>query len=274
MLARLVKRLVYGGTAGLRSYESACLERLCGVLPNGARSILEGQVAAIELVQRFSEDRMVTVHFSENQEKLALFPNRLDECRAARMHVRSQASRAAISVDVVFHRGRLSSIEYSRPPAIVSEGPLVFEHVEVLQDLLHVGSEPALPVQVGGPLLQRIQGRVPLLDILEPAPERRISSFLAPLGEVPADYAALLRETDGFSVDGWRFTGTKARRLLLHGDVWLVAETSECALCLREQATEPSVLYLDQIDDECTIKGASFVECFLEVLSEPARSGE
>ena len=157
---------------------------------------------------------------------------------------------------------------------MISKGPLAFDQVEVLQDLLDEGSEPARPAQISGPFLRRIHGRFPVRDILEPASERRIGSFLAPLGEVPADYAALLREADGFSVDGWRFTGTKARRLLLHGDLWLAAETSECALCLREKATEPIVLYLDQIDDECTPRGASFVDCFLEVLSERRRSEE
>jgi hypothetical protein len=237
------------------------------VFPADARAILEEQLAQIALVQRFADDKMVTIHFLDRQAQLPLLSNRSDECRAVRMQVRSQMDHhCSMAADVVFHGGRISSIEYSKPPTCLLEGAVVFESIEILKDALHPETRPEAH-SLKRSLLDRVRDQFPVRDVLAPASVDQTSKFLALLGRVPTDYAGLLRETDGFAVKDWQFYGTNARRLPSHGGIWLVAEASDSALCLREASEEPLVFYFDEIDDELAVKGTSFVDAFLHALS-------
>jgi hypothetical protein len=274
MLKKLLAYLAYGGTARLRTYELACIDSMKALLPPNGASVLEQQMSLVELVQRYSNDRVVLVHFPENgKEAVPLFPNRSEECRAARVQLRSTSGKA-VTADVVFHSGRLSSIEFSRAPRKLLESGFSAGTADLLQDMTGEAppmGEGSVDIQAGS-VLAEIGREGRLEKVVGPAPEKDVSAFLSILGAVPADYTALLRETNGFAMGQWRFMGTRARRVILPSEaLWLVAETGELALCFAEGSAEPTVLFYDQIDDDCRATGQAFVPALLGMLSSTGR---
>lgn len=231
-------------------------------------------MSSIELVQRYSNERVVLVHFPENgKEAVPLFPNHSEECRAARVQLRPTSGKA-VTADVVFHSGRLSSIEFNRAPRKLLEGGFTAGKAALLQDM--TAEAPAMgdgsvDVQAGS-VLAEIGREARLENVVGPAPEKDVTDFLSTLGAVPPDYIALLRETNGFTIREWRFMGTRARRVILPSRaLWLVAETGELALCFAEGSMEPAVLHYDQIDDDCRATGQAFVPALLGVLASTGR---
>jgi len=272
-LKRLLAHLIYGGTTRLRPYEQACVERLKALLPHDGVSLLEGQLSTVELIQRFSNDRLVLVHFAESSKgSVPLFPNRSEEFRAARVQLRPMSG-GAVTADVVFHVGKLSSIEYSRAPRKALEAGFTIEAAKLLEDLMAEAPTDLQPSEVQpGSLLAEIGRHGRAEHIIGPAPEKTVAAFLSMVGAVPADYGTLLSETNGFSAGEWRFMGTRARRVILpNRTLWLVAETSEFALCFEESSADPSVLLYDQIEDECRAMGEAFVPALLEAMSSTHR---
>jgi hypothetical protein len=268
-LRRLVTYLKYGGTRALRPYEQRCLERLRVLLSEDGGRILERQLAAIDLVQRYSNDRLVLLHFPEGgTDSVERFPNRSDECRAARMRLRPSHG-GALTADVVFHAGRLSSIEFNKTPSDPLEEGSVIGDATLLEDLMveAPGEVVGPPVLMPGSLLHEISQKVQIENVTGPAPEGAVTRFLSLVGAVPTDYAGLLRETDGFKAGDWRFMGTRARRVTLPSKtLWLAAETGQVAVCLEEGGAEASVLLYDQIDDESREIGEAFVPALLQAV--------
>ena len=274
MLKRLLGYLLYGGHGKLRQYEQACIDRLKAQLrPDGA-SRLERQLSLVERIQRFSNDRLVVFNYPEDsKDTVPLFPNRSEECRAVRIRLRPASGRM-LTADVVFHLGRLSSLEYSRDPRKPLGDAFSVESAEVTQDMMvETPSTDSTPLKVQpGSLLAEIGRGRRLEQVVGPAPDLGVSALVSMRGAVPADYTALLRETDGFAVGDWRFMGTRARRVILpNKTLWLVAETGEFALCFAEGSAEPVVLFYDQIDDECREAGRRFVPALLEAVSSTRR---
>jgi len=84
-------------------------------------------------------------------------------------------------------------------------------------------------------------------------------------------YAELLRETNGFVTGGWKFLGTRARKIVLPDRVYFVAaerEDSEAALCFRVGELSQHLVFYDEIDDHDRPVGDCFVDALLEVVRE------
>ena len=111
-LRSIFRRLVFGGTAHLRPHEVAVLHALATVLSPSDRSVLAQQVSAVSTVQRFQRGRQVNVFFG------AVNPPMLSILSSSFCLGRLQAQSAvpALSVRVVTHLGRLSSLEFSKAP--------------------------------------------------------------------------------------------------------------------------------------------------------------
>jgi hypothetical protein len=64
LVKRLLRRLLYGGSQKLCPYEEHCFEAFRAALPIEAARILEVQLTAIDLIQRFSNDKLVVLHLN------------------------------------------------------------------------------------------------------------------------------------------------------------------------------------------------------------------
>jgi len=275
----LLRRLLFGGSTRLRDHERRMLDCFGQALPDEARRRLEAQLGALRNVQRFAKGKMVTFHLKEEpaSEDL-LFPNRSPELYAARLRVKPPGQSLRITCDLVAHRGRISSLEFSRPPDPVQSGELECGKVEVLEDLLAAArpAPAAAPAVALGENLKRLASRGELSGVEAPAPEVERVRFLERLGAaVPNDYVRLLAETNGFEVGGFRFLGTRARRIVYpDSNYQLLAEDGQTALAVREGQEFPTLLVLDQIYESVREAGASFVDAFLGVRERPREGSD
>ena len=118
-LRSIFNRLVFGGTARLRPHQVAVLNALAPRLSPSDRFVLAQQVSAVSTVQRFQRGRQVNVYFG------AATPPLLSNLGGSFCVGRLRAGTAvpALSVRVVTHHGRLSSLEFSKPPGRAFVGP-------------------------------------------------------------------------------------------------------------------------------------------------------
>ena len=268
ILRRLLDKLMYGGSARLRPYEEMCLKEAQAHVSGPAAAVFDEQVRAIQYVQRFSNEKLTVLFFLKKEREIQLFANRAPELRVGRLTIEGVSGKK-IRCHVVCHEGRLSTLEFSRPPRPELSAGARVAAVEILEDLLAV--EETRPAREGD-MVRRLREAVPLSNIVGPAAEERLARFpelvSAPL---PEDYAALLRETDGFVAHGWEFLGTRGRRLVLpDATLYVTAEDEETALCLREGESQPRVFIYDQVNDQLTQAPDSWLDAFLSAVRKRA----
>lgn len=276
-LKRLLDWALYGGTKRLKPYETACLSLLLERLPSGARAILEEQLQRFDLIQRAVGGRLMVFYFlhsSGGDRPLPRLSVTGDENRVARLVVAPEGGGGTVRVDVVLHRGLLSSLQFSRDPKVLGVSTLALKGIDVspeLTDDSHVERPPQPGAEQQGPLLQRLTREACLTGIVPPAPERERERFTSDVAScVPADYLELLGETNGFCAGAWTFHGTRARRIVrADADLLVLAEDNEWALCAREDVQEPRVWLYDPIADECLDAGSGFVGALASKIGGP-----
>lgn len=274
MIARLFRRLFYGGSSSLRNYEASCIDCLRTRLSAEARSILDSQLEAIELIQRFSDDKLVTFHLKKGRgEAFALFPNQSPELYVAKMDIRQNEGKA-MTCELVFHRGRLSSLEFNCPPRNMEPHTTDCDKLEIFENLMSSpkSSSCADEPDVQGKMLDTIRSRIAISDVIAPASQTEREEFLKRLSViVPDDYRALLIDTNGFVAGVWRFLGTRGRNIVLPDRTYyVVAERADAqaALCFRESERRPLVIFYDEINDDEQPAGDRFVESLLRVVQK------
>jgi hypothetical protein len=108
----------FGSSAGLRSYERACLLSWRSRLPQEAAILLDRQLQFLTFIQRLSDGKLITFYCREGQlPDSVLFPNTDSESIAAIFHLRIDSSPESIRGRIVLHKGRLSSIEFQKVPS-------------------------------------------------------------------------------------------------------------------------------------------------------------
>ena len=118
---RLVSWLVYGGSRTLRDYEQRVLDFVAESLSAEDRHALAEQLAGLDHLKRLHGDRMVTFYF-ERPEALPLLSNEGLEQKLATVLL--EAGRKRVRATMVSHRGRLSSLEFSKSPTDLEGQPL------------------------------------------------------------------------------------------------------------------------------------------------------
>lgn len=266
MLRRFLRRLLYGGSSRFREYEGEILSYFVQHLPPHARDVIGLQLEAVETIQRFSEDKLVVVHLQSTQ--LPLLANAQPELRVARVKLGDTAGKT-LQCAVVFHEGKLSSLEFNRTPRGLAL-PIKLEHVDILADVASEGrnaeEKEGTPALTDG-LLSRLQTAIPLTHVLPAAPAGERERFLRSLPMVPTDLAALLEASNGFVSGRWRFMGTAARTIVLPECTYFVLaerEDSHAALCVTE--AQNRVVYYDEVDDDETVAGPGFGEAFVTAV--------
>jgi len=90
------------------------LEHAAVAIADPDRTILREQIAQVDLVQRFNSDRMVVVFFANREGVSSLADQRPDNVIVTL--VARSGGRALGQVDVVSHRGRVHSLEFTKSP--------------------------------------------------------------------------------------------------------------------------------------------------------------
>jgi len=113
LVRKLGRFLLYGGFAGPKPYETAMLNAVAAALPESDAQSLGRQIALIERLQRWKEDRMVIVGFEDKGMVPKLQNQATDHCLAK---LRLKGSFGSIGAAVMTHRGILSSLEFRQSP--------------------------------------------------------------------------------------------------------------------------------------------------------------
>jgi hypothetical protein len=189
----------------------------------------------------------------------SLLPNVVPELRAARAAIQPLSGKS-IRCDLVLEEGQLSSLEFNRSPKHLGSETFEVTSVTLLADVMQAAPHEATPVGET-PLLDQLRERIEVSDVKVPVGAEQIEQYLRNLPTTyPEDYATLLRETDGFRSGPWEFRGTGARHIAHPGATWiLTAETEDSAwaVCFKEDAPEPELLLMDEINDDFEPLGAS-----------------
>jgi hypothetical protein len=133
-LARTVLQwLIYGGSFRMRTYERTLLNRAAAELGDVERDLLVEQIGRVARVKRLLGDRQVNFFFTEPPTGSALL---LDAGEApCRVKLTLRTLEGKMHAAVVTHRGRLSSLEFSRSPAVLKDTQ--YEVVSVALDAPH-----------------------------------------------------------------------------------------------------------------------------------------
>ncbi len=266
ILRTITDKLLYGGTTQLTGYEQQCIDCLCEKLTEDARIILRGQLTNIRLIQHFSDNKLVVFHFPDDRQ-LPLFPNRSSEVYAARLSINNSSHTMC---DFVFHQGKLSSLEYSRTPNFFDE--------QITCGALDMNVNMMLPNEDNTKLSDvQFIGRVRLLEevatlseVLPPASNTRISNFLKWLSTpATSDYVEVIRQTNGFIANDWRFNGTEARTIIQeNATLALLAESANQAICLNRSTFSPRLLVLDFEDDLLVDVETDFITTLVNLIRQ------
>lgn len=267
LTSMVLSRLLYGGSSKLRFYERKCLKCLRDKLSKDAAAILDVQVDKISLIQRFSKDKLVVFHFIDESQAMSLFSNQSEEYYAARLNIKFTPK---VRCEFVFHKGKLSSMEFDRPPKLLDQdmecAGIIFNG-----DLMtNAAVNDSSPKNVVVSDLSNLGSLYSLTDVRPPASPSEISWFLGRSPDsFPSDYVKLLEQTDGFTVNNWEFNGIRSSTIIQdQANYVLLVECQGKALCIREGESSPRVYVYDMIDDDFTQRFSSFLVGLSEVLQD------
>lgn len=263
----LLKRLLYGGRPVLRDYEQIVLDALSRRLTDAGGAILKAQLSVLDVVQRASNDKLVTFYFADN---VLLFPNTEPELHVARALLSVGGSE--VDCDVMFHRGRLSSLEFHRSPRNIAGPNVSCRRVDLFGDPMQtqISASGEVPL-IQATLLANVTTRVHVRSVEPPAAEHVRAKALALMEKatLPVDYVDLLSQTDGFTSGMWRFAGTNVRTIVLPDVTYYVlAERldSQAAICAIN-SKKPALILYDELDDRPEPWTGTFIDLFVTVAT-------
>jgi hypothetical protein len=275
-MSNLAKLLLWGGSTKLRAYEAQCLAFLAKTASIDPSDVLRRQCKMFTMVQRFSNDKLVVFHFDQaRRAELPLFRNLTPELSLGRLAITPNGSSDRIACNVVVHRGRISSLEFSYPPKRVLESGLSLAEGTLDVRLLDQdASSPSAPTANGtGEVIDLIKSHLPITNIIPSRGDAEVSILVERLGIYPDEtYQALIGEACEFETTTWRFCGRCPRHLVLPDrDYWIVAERKDGrqALCFEGDDRSGRVVLYDEINNEVIRSESNFVAVLLEVFGDP-----
>lgn len=266
-----LEKWFYGGKA-IAPHERICVNCFVESLSLELREIVSDQISHIVYVQR--QNPMRTMFCYEDAQPLGkelLVPDRSDDRRAARVCLQFANSR--LNATVLFGGGRMWGLLFNRSTKNLIGLEPTCRAVKVLVDLSRSEMLSKEKDPLGGALLSRINGQFPVREVLTPVSKKEREDFLSALDcKVPADFKSLLRETNGFAVEGWTFYGTRARETPQPDSNLILTfenEIGNTALCFKEGDNTGTVYNIDQIGEELTKVGKSYTDAIIWRLSTP-----
>jgi len=264
------------GSAKLRIYETACLEAWKRTLSSGAIEILNKQLDSYNFVQRLSHDKLVGFHdlkdpSYERWPKNAFFPLRAEEAIVAAIRFRPTGEpRAALRGNIILAKGRLSSIEFDRPPKMLFARSRALSDIEVtnvqvvFDPMIANGgaTEPLLDTSKLVGWLRDWLHRWRVENLRKALPTKRREQILRQLDTtLPPDYLELISQTEGLKVETYVIYGLSQIRPIVRPDAnfYLLAEADESgAIGVKQDEKMGELYYLDREDERPQSVGRSF----------------
>ena len=259
LVRMLLKRLLYGGTSKLRTVESACIEAWSGRLSTEGAAVLKRQLSRFDLIQRSPDGRVVTFFDTNEDGHLTwknedLFVLRVEEVSVARVWLGTKEyPQVEIKVDVVLHRGRLSSLEFNKSPKAFRDRLTVTKVKTLVDPMLHC--EVPVPISltdIAGDF-QEFLLRINATNLHKPLSRLLIDEFARTIdAKIPTDYMKLAEVTDGVTIESWRIHGLQQLRRISQptGNYYLLAEATDGRAIAILQEDEDMQLYIVDPEDD------------------------
>jgi len=244
------RRLLYGGTTKLRSYELICLDHWRELLSPEATDVLNRQLQLFDVIQRLSQDKLVTFHRldSECWPHGTLFETRGVETMVATVWLKSgRPGEQVIRVDIILNLGCLSSLEFSISPK-GSLGAARSHQIEIIKikewlDPM-AADEKRIPERSAVTLTGWVKEWSDLrkVHLREPLSSAKRETILQQFGiKVPPDYKDLLVQTEGLKAGNCTILGASQIRKIV-----LPLKT----LCVLAEVDEQGVIGVEQENEE------------------------
>ncbi len=259
----LFARLLYGGTRSLRSHEQAVLDAFKNKLSGAAIAVLNRQLARLNLVQRSPDGRLVSFFDTSDRTAAAwsveeLFPLRLEETRVARIWVKPSNHPPGLpemKVEIVLHRGRLSSVEFSQSPEPLENREVRISEVELIQDPMKQVEAQSLPASLSEiePNLRERLKTCQAADLRKPLAAAERERFARAVdAKLPRDYLELTEATEGAMIHGWRVYGLSQIRKIVQRErsYYILAESPDLGAVGVVQGGNNGELYLIGSEDQ------------------------
>jgi hypothetical protein len=271
-LLKTFRRLLYGGDTELRVYERLCLDCWRRILSDEAKTVLDQQLRLFNLIQRLSEDKLVVFHDVgsdpyRNWPESALFAFRGEEALAATVLLKPSLQATLIRVDVMLHRGRLSSLEFSAPPKerLRSSGIEILKidewidpmRADTRQDTPEADELPMLT----GEMKEWIE-RNSVSDLRKPLTKSEIDLYLQRFDiVVPEDYVELISQTNGLRSGNCIVLGpSRIRKIVLpERTLCVLVEIEKRGVIGVEQQNQSGDLLFFSNEDEIRPVGSSLL---------------
>jgi hypothetical protein len=254
VLLKLKNVVLYASSFKLRSYEQATLDAWSSHLSASARVLLTAQLRYLISYQRqaggksllfFPLDPKTCTSLPEN----ILFPCKLSDVVVARIYQvgfrNVMDPQATVKAEIQMHKGRITSIEFDKPPQKVLEEGTNVTKVEILRDpMVSISDEDAIDLRRLEEMIESIQSKL------------------------PDEYLKLIGNSKGITVNQWAVCGpSKIRRIPQRdGNYYLFAErVGMGAVGVKEDEVSGQLYYLDYGDDrgeKITIAFKDFLEKF------------
>jgi hypothetical protein len=289
----LFRRAVFGWHSSLRNYESACLNAIRSALTPPAQRVMRAQLEAFDLIQRHSDDRLVTFHDLKNDlrdssykqwPESQFFASRgLEELLVASAWFRFKStskSTGIVRANIVLGGGRLVSMDFDKNPTRAWTPELQEADVEILR--VTVWFDPMSEPYAPGPLMVgtlrgwigdlAAAGRV--VSARSPLPPERRSITLNQLEtEFPSDYLDVVTQADGCDLGGCRILGLSElwRIVLLDKTFIVIAEVTGRAEIAVSAGARGQIYLLDHAEHDVPRPSG---ETLQEVLLRECRSSD
>lgn len=229
--------VLYGSSFKLRPYEQTVLEAWRNHLSPDAVALLNAQLKHLVSYQRQMGDRLLCFFALERKPNASvpddvLFPCRIGSCVVALMRLSGTgelATKDKIRAEIYLHKGRLSFIEFNKPPQKSLEQGANVTKVEILRDPM-----------------------VPATDEDVVDAKRREEVLKAIQSKLPEEYLQWVGEGKEISFHEWTVYGLpKIRKIPQRdGNYYLLAEREGMgAVGVKEDEMSGQLYYLDYGDD-------------------------
>jgi hypothetical protein len=235
--------------------EEQLLSALAGNLSEPARALLEGQVRAINRIQRLADSREVNCYATRWKRRLSgqvenRFPNQVEELLLATISFRTSAN-ASVKAKFYVVNGYFFEILFNKGVRRVS-APVAITKVSIEADPMRP-HEPrrerrSIPIEFPG-WLGELARRHNAQNAYAPASPEVRGQLLADIdATLPSDYLSLLEQTDGLDFEACNVMGIEEIREVAdsEGNLYLIAELNgHGVLAVREGSRDGSVVYVD-----------------------------
>lgn len=279
MILDAANRLYYRffGHNKLRDYENLCLEGWKKQLSSSALTILNKQLGLFDLVQRLSDDKLVTFHYLKDSSYKSwsdenFFPLKTEEICVASISLRSLLSsqKSLIKTKIILHKGRLSSFEFNRAPKTVFDRNIQSNNIEVAtievfadpmlaEDFTH--HAPAVKVNLKG-WVQELAKKGEIKFLKNPLTKDEQKKFYLQLStKLPAEYCELISQTEGLRINNCTIYGISEIRTLVwpEANFYILAEIDDVGtIAVKQEDKQGTIYFIHHEDQIVKDAGSSF----------------